>query len=91
MTQVMELDAKRTETIHALPAFLPDGNHFVFAVGTTEREKGGIFVGRIDRPPPFTDSLWSGGTLLVRLGTRSSCVRPLPESVVLSRLKTARL
>jgi Tol biopolymer transport system component len=48
LTQVMDLDAKRTETVHALPAFLPDGNHFVFAVGTTEREKGGIFVGSLD-------------------------------------------
>jgi Tol biopolymer transport system component/predicted Ser/Thr protein kinase len=48
LTQLMALDASRMETIHGLPAFLPDGNHFVFAIGSSEREKGGIFVGSLD-------------------------------------------
>jgi len=47
-TKVMALDASRKEQLHALPAFLPDGNHFVFAIGSLEREKGGIFVGSLD-------------------------------------------
>jgi len=48
LTLVMSRDASRMETIHALPAFLPDGTHFVFAVGSSDREKGGIFVGSLD-------------------------------------------
>jgi Tol biopolymer transport system component/tRNA A-37 threonylcarbamoyl transferase component Bud32 len=48
LTLVMARDASRMETIHALPAFLPDGTHFVFAVGASDREKGGIFVGSLD-------------------------------------------
>jgi Tol biopolymer transport system component len=48
LTLVMARDTSRKETIHALPAFLPDGNHFVFAIGASEREKGGIFVGSLD-------------------------------------------
>jgi Tol biopolymer transport system component/tRNA A-37 threonylcarbamoyl transferase component Bud32 len=48
LTLVMPRDASRKETIHALPTFLPDGNHFVFAIGASEREKGGIFVGSLD-------------------------------------------
>jgi len=48
LTPVMPLDATRAETLHALPAFLPDGNHFFFAIVNSEREKSGIFVGSLD-------------------------------------------
>jgi Tol biopolymer transport system component len=48
LTPVMPLDATRMEILHALPTFLPDGNHFVFANVNTEREKSGIFVGSLD-------------------------------------------
>jgi Tol biopolymer transport system component/tRNA A-37 threonylcarbamoyl transferase component Bud32 len=45
---VMPLDTARAETAHVLPAFLPDGNHFLFVSLSSEREKSGIFVGSLD-------------------------------------------
>jgi eukaryotic-like serine/threonine-protein kinase len=48
LTPVMQLDAARKETVHAVPVFLPDGNHFFYAIASAEREKGGIFLGSLD-------------------------------------------
>jgi Tol biopolymer transport system component len=45
---VMPLDAGRKETIHAVPLFLPDGNHFFYAVVSEIPENAGIFVGSLD-------------------------------------------
>jgi eukaryotic-like serine/threonine-protein kinase len=45
---VMPIDTAHGETLHALPVFLPDGNHFFFVSLTSEREKSGIFVGSLD-------------------------------------------
>jgi eukaryotic-like serine/threonine-protein kinase len=42
------LDATRKETVHALPTFLSDGNHFVYAIGSSIPENSGIFVGSMD-------------------------------------------
>ena len=51
----------------------------------------GILVFRVLHPPPLTDPVWKGGRILLPLSTRSACVRPLPERLVLTSLRTARL
>src|SRR5262249_20849904 len=42
------LDQSKKETVHAVPAFLPDGNHFLYAIVSTVPENAGIFVGSLD-------------------------------------------
>lgn len=42
------LDATRKETVHALPTFLPDGSHFLYAIVSSMPENSGIFVGSMD-------------------------------------------
>src|SRR5262249_2612626 len=41
-------DQSKKETIFALPTFLPDGNHFVYAIVSTVPDNAGIFVGSLD-------------------------------------------
>jgi len=48
ITPVTTLDESRKETIHAMPSFLPDGNHFLYAIVSTVTENRGIFVGSLD-------------------------------------------
>jgi len=45
---VTTLDQSKKETILALPTFLPDGNHFVYAIVSTVPDNAGIFVGSLD-------------------------------------------
>jgi len=52
MKPVMALDAGRQETVHAVPEFLPDGNHFLYAALSKVPENTGIFVGSLDGKPP---------------------------------------
>jgi len=47
-TPITEVDSKLKETIHGFPAFLPDGNHFLYVIGTSAPELPGIFVGALD-------------------------------------------
>jgi Tol biopolymer transport system component/tRNA A-37 threonylcarbamoyl transferase component Bud32 len=42
---ITSLDAGRKETIHALPAFLPDGNHFLYVIVSSSPE---LFLGSLD-------------------------------------------
>jgi Tol biopolymer transport system component/tRNA A-37 threonylcarbamoyl transferase component Bud32 len=42
------LDQSKKETVHALPTFLPDGNHFIYAIVSTVPDNAGIFVGSLD-------------------------------------------
>ncbi len=42
------LDQSRKETVHAVPVFLPDGNHFLYAIVSTVPDNAGIFVGSLD-------------------------------------------
>jgi Tol biopolymer transport system component len=45
---VTELDSARKETLHAVPVFLPDGNHFLYAIVSSVPDNAGIFVGALD-------------------------------------------
>jgi Tol biopolymer transport system component/tRNA A-37 threonylcarbamoyl transferase component Bud32 len=42
------LDQSKKETVHAVPEFLPDGNHFIYAIVSTVPDNAGIFVGSLD-------------------------------------------
>jgi len=48
VTPVTQLDPKLKETVHVIPVFLPDDDHFVYAIGSSEPEHAGIFVGALD-------------------------------------------
>jgi eukaryotic-like serine/threonine-protein kinase len=49
-TILTAVDAARGEKAHALPAFLPDGKHFLyFIIGSPE--VAGVYAGSVDSPP----------------------------------------
>jgi eukaryotic-like serine/threonine-protein kinase len=48
VTQVSQPDASRKETAHVVPAFLPDGQHFLYVIFNTAPENSGIYVGSLD-------------------------------------------
>jgi Tol biopolymer transport system component len=48
MKPVTFLDASRKETVHVLPVFLPDGNHFLYGALSSVPENSGIFVSSLD-------------------------------------------
>ena len=50
------LDSARQEQVHAIPAFLPDGRHFVYLRFSTAVEKSGIYLGSLDAKPEQQDS-----------------------------------
>jgi len=74
-TPVMPLDAARKETVHAVPVFLPDGNHFIFAIASAEREKGGIFLGSLDGKTK---------SYLMPLGTRLNSLGYVPGYLLIA-------
>jgi len=45
---VTTLDKDKKETVHAVPVFLPDGNHFFYAILSSIPDNSGIFVGSLD-------------------------------------------
>jgi eukaryotic-like serine/threonine-protein kinase len=51
LTPFVSLDPIKKESIHALPVFLPDGNHFLYATVSAIPENMGIFVGSLDGKP----------------------------------------
>jgi serine/threonine protein kinase/Tol biopolymer transport system component len=61
------LNRERQELVHRTPAFLPDGRHFLFAVGSSLPEQTGIYVGSLDSPdhvrllPDNSNALYSNG------------------------------
>ncbi len=48
ITPLTKLDAGRKEVLHALPVFLPDGNHFLYAAVGGTPEDSGIFLASLD-------------------------------------------
>jgi serine/threonine protein kinase/Tol biopolymer transport system component len=48
VTPMTMLDASRQEMRHMYPAFLPDGRHFMYLVGSTRQEHKGLYVGSLD-------------------------------------------
>jgi len=47
-TPVTEPDTGRKESLHAVPVFLPDGNHYIYVIVSSVPENAGIFVGSLD-------------------------------------------
>ena len=47
-THVTDIDWKLKENAHAVPMFLPDGNHFLYVITAATQETNGIFVGSLD-------------------------------------------
>ena len=45
---VTSLDRSRNETSHRWPAFLPDGNHFLYLAQSSEVENTALYVGSLD-------------------------------------------
>jgi Tol biopolymer transport system component len=48
MTPVTRLDPATKESLHALPVFLPDGNHFLYVAVAAKPEDSGIFLASLD-------------------------------------------
>ena len=46
-----KLDPERQETNHLLPAFLPDGRHFLYHRVAVQAENTGIYIGSLDAKP----------------------------------------
>lgn len=42
---------ERQETSHVLPAFLPDGRHFLYFINSNNAENTGIYIGSLDAKP----------------------------------------
>lgn len=47
-TPATALDRTNDETLHALPQFLPDGNHFIYLAQSGRSENTGIYVASLD-------------------------------------------
>jgi Tol biopolymer transport system component len=45
------LDRSRSEVVHVLPSFLPDGRHFIYLRRSTIPENTGVYVGSLDERP----------------------------------------
>ena len=52
------LDVSRGDNIHSWPAFLPDGDHFLYFVRSTNDERRGVYLGRIDGPASHVEQLF---------------------------------
>ena len=53
ITPLTKLDPGKGEIMHALPAFLPDGRHFVYVgVGTKVEQDSGLYLASIDPGEP---------------------------------------
>ena len=51
ITALTALDRARADVVHGLPAFLPDGRHFLYTRVTNDETTAGIFIGEINRKP----------------------------------------
>ena len=49
--QITRVDPSRQESSHAYPAFLPDGQHFIYFRRSTQTENNGIYLGSVDALP----------------------------------------
>jgi serine/threonine protein kinase/Tol biopolymer transport system component len=48
VTQVTTKDQEGQENSHLLPAFLPDGRHFLYSIRSGQKETRGIYLGSLD-------------------------------------------
>jgi Tol biopolymer transport system component len=56
-----KLDAGRHESGHGFPQFLPDGNHFLFFVASSDLNFQGIYSASLDNPDIHTQIVRTGG------------------------------
>ena len=47
-TPVLRKDVKRQELSLRFPSFLPDGQHYLYTVGSDDKEVRGIYLGSLD-------------------------------------------
>jgi Tol biopolymer transport system component/tRNA A-37 threonylcarbamoyl transferase component Bud32 len=75
-TPVTELDKKHRENAHFMPVFLPDGNHFLYAIISDPElpQNSGFFVGSLDGKTK---------TRLAPLGTRLNGLAYAPPGYLL--------
>jgi eukaryotic-like serine/threonine-protein kinase len=89
---VTALDANRKETIHGLPVFLPDGNHFLYVILSSIPEitaNLGIFVGSLDGKT--RTRLMPVGARIAGLAYASGYVLVAGESLVAQRFDPSTL
>jgi eukaryotic-like serine/threonine-protein kinase len=55
-TPLTTLDRSRNELVHAYPAILPDGHHFLYLRFSAPVEKGGVYIGSLDAKPEQQDT-----------------------------------
>jgi len=55
-TPATRLDRKRGDLRHTMPAFLPDGRHFLYLRLTAKAESTGIYIGSLDAAPDQQDT-----------------------------------
>jgi eukaryotic-like serine/threonine-protein kinase len=48
VTQVTTKDQERQENSHVVPAFLPDGRHFLYSIRSGQKETHGVYLGSLD-------------------------------------------
>jgi serine/threonine protein kinase len=46
--RVTTLDSSRQEIVHGSPSFLPDGRHFLYNIGSVQKETRGMYLGSLD-------------------------------------------
>jgi eukaryotic-like serine/threonine-protein kinase len=88
--KVTTLDASRRELSHRWPAFLPDGQRFLYLSQASEAEDRGLFLASLDKTPPkFVVRTENSGTyappgyLLFRRDTTLMAQRFNPDSATL--------
>jgi hypothetical protein len=52
-----KLDVARGDTSHWWPTFLPDGVHFLYFLRSTDDQRRGAYLGRLDHPASADDTL----------------------------------
>ena len=67
-SQVTSVDLARGENAHYFPSFLPDGDHFLYAVRSYETANSGIFAGSLRDPSVKVKvvSAFSNGMFVLR-------------------------
>lgn len=75
ITEVTQLDASRRDRAHRWPAFLPDGQRFIYTVVSNDQDRAGTYLGSLrgqspkrlfDVPTAFATYAASGHILYVR-------------------------
>ena len=66
--EVTRLDAKQGDTSHRWPEFLPDGEHFIFVIRSSQLQRAGLYVGSLRDPTIRKVSTLQSRALVTRDG-----------------------